>query len=111
MTQSNETDAQHSIGLAIAKGFATGEWIAWEGDHRIKTPPTEEELFDLGVRWAVKDVITHLWSRADSAEVVDLVDDIVSIHGMSRTEAEGIVEDVIAALIGPRPEQEALDGQ
>lgn len=54
-------------------------------------------------------VIAELWRMADDPEVTDLVDDIVSIHGMSRTESRGIVDDVVAALIGERPESEATE--
>ena len=52
------------------------------------------------------DERAHLWSRADDPEVVEAVDSICIVHGMSRTESEGLIETVLAALIGPRPQGE-----
>lgn len=103
-------DDRHPIGLAIANGFATGEWIArWS--HRLKSPLTEAELFDLGVRRAVKEVIAHLWSRADDPEVVEAVAIAINTTPWGATatdEAVRILGTTMSALLGPRPtEQEA----
>ena len=55
-------------------------------------------------------VIRYLWQCAEDPEVVEAVDSICIVHGMSRTESEGLIETVLTALIGPRPSgEEAAD--
>lgn len=45
----------------------------------------------------------ELWRRADDPDVAHTVDSICIVHGMSRTESEGLIETVLTALLGPRP--------
>ena len=94
MTMSSETAPREALASAIDMQMIDcyvekdGETLQ-VGDHR-----------DIAM-----GVIAHLWQRADGPEFLRVIDAVCSIHGMTVREAERLIDDILTALIGPKPDR------